>query len=582
MLLAVTIGLAILIFVVDLMIPLGVAGGVPYIAIVLLSYKIENKKALLASAILGSVLTILGFFFSPPGGELWKVLFNRFLALFAIWTVALACMKNKTREAEVYKLYEAIGQSPNSIAITDKNAKIEYVNPAFVKRSGYSKEEALGKTPRILKSGKHPLEFYQNLWETILSGNIWEGSVYNRQKDGTLYLEYLQISPLRDKKGEISHFFSLRLLDKQRELAEKNVNKLTHTLDQIPQAVLMTDKEGTIVFANPAFEKITGYSLNEVIGMNPKLLKSGKQTPEFYKRLWKTITTGNPWRGELQNKRKDGKFIWESAVISPVFDDRDQVTHFIAIRDDITLGKEKELRLKELQKQSSVSEKLAGIGQLAAGICHEVLNPLNIISVKVQMLIRKNQEQPELISTFQSLLKEIARIVKILQKLLAFSRQGKNEFEAKSVEFVFSEEILPLVENDLKLSHITIEQEIKHPLPKVNIVSDEMRQVFLNLINNAKYAMPQGGKMKIAFEKILMGNKHYLRIQFSDNGTGIKKENLEKAFDPFFTTKPEGEGTGMGLSVCHGIIEKHGGNMTAESEEGVGTTFLIDLPALID
>ncbi len=580
MLIAVIIGLAGLIFALDLMTPLGVAGGVPYIVLVLLSYRIESKKAIPASAILGSVLTILGFFLSPSGGELWKVLFNRVLALFAIWAVAWACMKNKAQEEEVHKLTEAIDQSPNPVVITDTNAKIEYVNFAFVQKSGYSEEEALGNTPRMLKSGKHPPEFYRELWETILSGNTWQGNIFNRRKDGTLYWECLQISPLRDAKGKISHFFSLRLLDKQRELADREVNKLTHTLDQIPQAVLMTNKEGIIVFANPAFEKITGYSLNDVVGMNPNLLKSGKQTPKFYEKLWETITTGNLWRGKLQNKRKDGKLFWESVVISPVFDDKDQITHFIAIRDDITSEKEKELRLKEVQKQLVVSEKLAGIGQLAAGICHEVLNPLNIISVKVQMLIRKHQEQPELISTFQSLLKETARIVKILQKLLAFARQGKNEFEAKSVEIVFSEEVLPLVENDLKLSNIAVERKTAPSLPKVNMVPDEMSQVFFNLINNAKYAMPQGGKIKVAFEKTSMGHKDYLRVRFSDNGTGIKKENLEKIFDPFFTTKPEGEGTGMGLSACHGIIEKHGGNMTVESEEGIGTAFLIDLPAL--
>ncbi len=572
------VGTALLIFLVDILIPLGVAGGVPYIILVLLAYRSDNQKAIPASAFLGAVLTILGFFFSPAGGELWKVLFNRFLALFAIWIVALACLKNKAREKEVQKLTEAINQSPNPVMITDDTGRIEYVNSAFEERSGYLKAELLGQTPRIVKSGKHSPEFYKTLWETILSGKTWQGDIYNRRKNGTLYWEYLQVSPLKDVSGKISHFFSLRLTDKQRELAEKNVNKLTHTLDQLPQAVLMTDLEGIIVFVNPAFEKITGYSKNDILGLNPNLLKSGNQTPDFYKQLWETITTGKYWRGEFHNKRKNGVFYWERAVISPVHNDEGVITHFIAIRDDITCEKEQAILVQKVQKQLATAEKLAGIGQLAAGVSHEVLNPLNIISIRIQMLSKKYPNQPELTPAFQGMLKEISRIEKILSGLLKFARAGSDKFESVSIETFISEDILPLMEDGLKLNNILIEKKWESPLPQVSVVRDEIRQVFINLLNNSKYAMPNGGKITIALEEILIFRKSYLRIRISDTGEGIKKEYLDKIFDPFFTTKPEGQGTGMGLSVSHGIVEKHGGNLNVESEEGKGVTFIIDLP----
>ena len=573
------LGVAAVIFVVDLMVPLGVAGGVPYITIVLLSYKFENKKTIYLSALLGSVLTISGFFFSPAGGELWKVLTNRFLALFAVWVVAIACIKNKRREENIHILTEAINQSPNPVAITDKDANIEYVNPAFMEKTGFSKEEILGQNPRILKSGKHPAEYYQELWETIKSGKTWAGDIFNRRKNGTLYWESLQISPLKNVKGEISHYFSLRLLDKQRELADKEVNKLTHTLDQVPQGILMTDLDGFIIFANPAFEEITGYSINNVIGMNPNLLKSGAQTPEFYKHLWETIQTGDPWRGVLKNKKKNGGFFWESVVISPVRNDENKITHFISIRDDITLEKEKEFQLQKIQKQLLTSEKLAGIGQLAAGVSHEVLNPVNIISVRNQMLKKKHNGNPELVEFSSKMDHEIKRIQKILSSLLTFSRVSNHESEKNTIKNI-AEDVLFLVENEFKLDGIEIERSWCRNCADLLLDRDKIRQVVFNLLNNAKYAMPDGGVIKVGCELIEKNGKDFCRFVFIDTGVGMNEEVISKVFDPFFTTKPEGEGTGMGLSVIHGIIKDHGGTISIESEEWKGTKFTIEFPAL--
>ncbi|MEK9630227.1 MAG: PAS domain S-box protein [Nitrospinota bacterium] len=576
MYLAFIFGVSILILTIDLMVPLGVAGGVPYIIIVLLSYKVENKKAIYFTAVLGSVLTILGFFLSPAGGELWKVLANRFLALFAIWTVAIACVKNKKREESIHILTEAMNQSPNPVAITDKEANIEYVNSAFLNKTGYSREELLGQNPRILKSGKHPPEFYSDLWKTIKSGNVWTGDIFNRRKNGTLYWETLQISPLKDIKGEISHYFSLRLLDKQRELADKEVNKLTHTLDQVPQGILMTDVDGFIIFANPAFEKITVYSLNDVIGMNPNLLKSGTQTPEFYKQLWEVIFTGKPWRGVLKNKKKNGQFYWESVVISPVVNDVNKITHFISIRDDITLEKEKEFQLQKVQKQLLTSEKLAGIGQLAAGVSHEVLNPVNIISVRNQMLKRKHEKDPE-ISEFASKMDfEIKRIQKILSSLLAFSRASSKELENCTLSEVV-EDVLVLVEDEFKLDSIEIKRNWGESIDLL-LDKDKMRQVVFNLLNNAKYAMPKGGVITVGCNEVDRKGQNFCQFVFSDTGVGMNEEVKSKAFDPFFTTKPEGEGTGIGLSVIHGIVKDHEGHIFIESEEGKGTTFILEFP----
>jgi len=573
------IGVTVLIFLLDLAVPLGVAGGVPYILPVILSYKLENKKFIYIFAISGSLLTVLAFFLSPPGGELWKVITNRMLALFAIWVVAIACIKNRAKKDKLHILTEAINQSPNSIMLTDNDGNIEYVNHAFIRKSGYSEDELIGNNPRLLKSGKNSVDFYRNLWDTITSGKIWTGNIINRRKNGTFYLEYLQISPLTNTLGEISHYFSLRLLDKQLELSEKDTNKLNHTLNQLPQGVLMTDRDGFITFANPSFERITGYALNEVVGMNPNILKSGKQTPQFFEKLWLCITSGESWRGEIYNKKKSGEFYWESVVITPVRNDEKKISHFIALRDDITQEKEKDIHLRQIQKQVMASEKLAAVGQLVAGVSHEVLNPVNIISVHNQLLQRKNKDNPDLQKFCSSLSHEIARIQKIISSLLAFSRMNSVKFEQG--DFIGDvENLLNLVEEEYKLDKIEFVRQWCDETFTISYDKDKMRQVYLNLIHNAKYAMPSGGTITVGCKPIVIDGNKFLELIFSDTGVGISDEVQSKIFDPFFTTKPEGMGTGMGLSVIHGIIEEHGGNISVASEEGKGTTFTIRLPML--
>jgi len=513
------------------------------------------------------------------------VLLNRFLALFAIWVVAFACWKNKDGEKEVHKLTTAIDQSPNPIMITDFSGKIEYVNPAFEERSLYTSEEVLGETPRVLKSGKHSPEFYKELWKTILAGDTWYGQIYNRRKNGQLYLEYSQISPLKDAFGKISHFFSLRLIDKHRELAEKEVNKLTHTLEQIPQMVLMTDLNGFIIYVNSAFEKVTGYSKSEILGMNPNVLQSGKENPEFYKQLWGTIKSGKSWRGEICNKRKNGVLFWEAVVISPVSDNEGTITHFIALRDDITHEKENEERFQKVQEQLAYSEKLASIGQLASGVSHNVLNPLNVISIQSQIMLKKHEEDSSLTEGFQIILNEVSRIEKIVRSLDAFSSHGSIEFKPTDLQVLFGE-VLSMVEDELMQKNIYIRGNGTNEVPKVLAIDHEIRQVFINLIDNSRDAMPNGGEITVSFENKFMDMKPGVRILFSDTGGGIKNEFLDRVFNPFFTTKPVGidtgigKGTGMGLSICYGIIAKHGGKLVVESGSEKGATFVIDLPAL--
>jgi two-component system NtrC family sensor kinase len=253
-----------------------------------------------------------------------------------------------------------------------------------------------------------------------------------------------------------------------------------------------------------------------------------------------------------------------------------------ATLDNLTTAKNQILR----------SEKLAGIGRLAAGVCHEILNPLNIISGYSQTLQMERQDDLALQDDLGSISEEIHRIEKIISGLLKFSRKGDVDLKHAEINDEL-ESVLSIVEGEMSTEGIEVVREFSPDLPKLLLDTDRMRQVFLNILNNAKYAMPNGGKLTVRTQiedpmnslnlAIRNGStsaekEKTLKISFIDTGSGIKKEHLEQIFDPFFTTKPEDKGTGLGLSVCYSIIEKHGGILEAKSDGKNGTTFFIELP----
>ena len=246
-------------------------------------------------------------------------------------------------------------------------------------------------------------------------------------------------------------------------------------------------------------------------------------------------------------------------------------------------------KLTTAKNQILRSEKLAGVGRLAAGVCHEILNPLNIISGYSQTIQMERQDDLALQEDLGSISEEIHRIEKIISGLLKFSRKRDVDLKHAGINDEL-ESVLSIVEGEMGIEGIEVVREFAPDLPKPLLDTDRMRQVFLNIINNAKYAMQSGGKLTVRTQAVAPVNssqlpgstpeerERILKISFIDTGSGIKKENLEQIFDPFFTTKPEDKGTGLGLSVCYSIIEKHGGILEAESDGANGATFVIELP----
>lgn len=388
--------------------------------------------------------------------------------------------------------------------------------------------------------------------------------------------------PLRDDTGAIVGTFGISRDVTERRRAEEQIRKLSRAVEQSPVSIVITDAEGRVEYVNPRFTELTGYAASEVLGRNPRVLKSGRQPVEFYADLWSTIKSGHDWHGILENRRKNGDLFSEQTVISPVKDDAGNVTHFIAIKEDITA------RL-QLEEQLRHSQKMDAIGRLAGGVAHDFNNLLTIIQLEASALAHNAALDADAAEGVRQITAATQHATALTRQLLAFSR--KQEKEEQEVD------LREIVENLAKLVRRILGEDIQlatsiPPVPVILRADPGMvEQAILNLAVNARDAMPDGGTLRIAVETVEVGAA-YVRehagatpglrahLSVSDTGTGIAPEHLGRIFEPFFTTKAAGKGTGLGLATVYGVVQQHQGWITVESAVGQGSTFHLYLPAL--
>ena len=339
-------------------------------------------------------------------------------------------------------------------------------------------------------------------------------------------------------------------------------NVIQHTINPIQ----ITDASGRMVYVNPAFETASGYSQEELIGKNPRILNSGKHTQEFWSKVWKYILSGKVWVGHLENVRKDGLPFHTELVISPIVDSHGGVIGFLGAHRDIT-------EQKILEQQLVRSQKMESIGTLAAGLAHEVGNPLTAISSLVQVIERTSQDEfaKEKLALISN---QVVRITKIIRNLVDFSRPSMNIAKETDINKVIQDG-LNIVQYGKRVKNIDFTMELQDELPLIHAVSDQMTQVVINLLINAIDSL-EGKPGKISVRSYERDNTVHVEVR--DNGKGILEDDREKIFEPFFTTKEVGKGTGLGLWVSYGIVKTFGGDINVESAVGRGSKFTITFP----
>ena len=364
--------------------------------------------------------------------------------------------------------------------------------------------------------------------------------------------------------------------------AEDSLRKLSRAVEQSADLVVITDRSGIIEYVNPAFERLTGYSREEVIGRNPRILKSGQQSSELYRDLWETILSGNVFRGVLVNQKKSGEIFYLEKTITPVRDAEGRITHFISNDRDITERRRLEAQLLQAQKMDA-------IGKLAGGVAHDFNNLLMVISAYAELMLDALAAEDPLRHNLQEILTASRRAADLTRQLLAFSRKQMQSLQLLDLNFVIQDisKMLPrLIGEDIQLVVV--------PGPDLGSVRADpvqIEQVVMNLAANARDAMPGGGRLIIETARVHLDEAYvqhhsivppgdYVLLSVTDSGQGIAPEHIAHIFEPFYTTKQEGKGTGLGLATVYGIVKQSGGFIWVYSELGLGTTFKIYLPSI--
>jgi len=506
-----------------------------------------------------------------------------------------ALLENETRMKTI------VDTVTDGILITEFDGRIIYANAAADRIFESSVKDHLWKDLmlKLMVDDKDTakLQMILNNDKTVYG---FEFSAH--RQDGTDVTFSMNSAPIKDFSGSVVGMVStVRNVTRKKE-TEDRLRKFSLAVEQSAAGVIITDLNGVIEYVNEKFCKVTGYCRDEVIGQNPRILKSGKTADEKYEELWEAISSGREWVGEFCNKKKNGELYWEYVAISPIRNSEGVATHFLAIMEDITARKNSEQQAMLNQQQLIHADKMKTLGTLVAGVAHEINNPNSFIMLNTPLLqdiwgnitsvLEEYQKERGNLSigvlSFNEMRETVAklldginagseRIEKIVAKLKDFSQK-----DLKSNKYPFNinraiESSIVLTGSMIKESTDNFSVKLDDNLP--NVMGDfvEIEQVFINLISNACQALTD--KEKSVFVTTSYDEKYgMVVVSVSDEGVGILPENINKVADPFFTTKRNIGGTGLGLSVSYGIIKDHRGSWEFVSQDGVGTCVKVALP----
>jgi len=605
----------------------------------------------------------------------------------------------------------ALDATANGVVIANQDGTIEWVNPAFTRLTGYTAEEAVGRNPRFLRSGAQDAAFYRDLWTTIKAGGTWRGELTNRRKDGSLYPEEMHITPVRDRSGAISHFIAIKEDVSERNAALTSLRysegRFRAVADSASDAIIVADGEGRIVYWNRAAGEGFGYDdrgmqdlrfadlipeaahvvsatkaayagdapatgprievmarrrdgtvfpvelsvsrpwtqdarlffsavLRDIterreaelalresevrfrgtfeqaavgiahLGLDGRYLRAnqrladmlGYTVDDLLTMRFQDVTapgdlansvslrddiaagTRDTVRLEKRYIRKDGRQLWAMLTVSAARDTDGVVRHLISVVEDVT-----EQRL--LREQFHQAQKMEAVGRLAGGVAHDFNNLLTIIRGEAELALEDVREPTPLRESLVEIKKASDRAAVLTGRLLAFSRKQIVERRVFGINALVADAEKML--RRLLEASIQIELDLAAEHDLVEADPAQIEQVLVNLVVNARDAMPRGGTLTVSTRSVVLDGEYvtghqgasagpHVLLAVSDTGIGMPDEVKKHLFEPFFTTKPRGQGTGLGLATCFGIVKQSGGYVGVYSEPGIGTTMKMYLP----
>ncbi|MDR3609557.1 MAG: PAS domain S-box protein [Ignavibacteriaceae bacterium] len=505
--------------------------------------------------------------------------------------------KKNEKDREIFKeaLFESerkfrnlFEHSPIGISMTGLDGSL-ISNKAYCEIVGYSQNELNTKRWQDIA---HPddLQMISQKLQALLKKEVdyirYERRYIHKNGD-TIWVDgsiCLQLN--KDGKPQ---FFIVSAIDiSDRKRTEDKLNTLNNAIEQSPVTIVITKPDGSIEYVNPKFYEITGYSSQEVIGKNPRILQSGDKPKQEYEELWNIILSGNTWQGEFHNKKKNGELYWEDAIISPILDNKGNITHFVGIKDDIT---EKKKMMGDLIAAKDKAEEMSRLkSSLLNNMSHELRTPL-IGILGFAEILESEIEDPDLLNMIHQIHKGGKRLSETLNLILDLS---KIQSEKLTVEYkIFNladvtKQRIAIYEGAAKVKGLALTTIIKDENIFVNTDEKIFSQILDNLVNNAIKFTNTGGIKVILDKQIVSGNglqESYAILKVADTGIGISEENFELIFEEYRQVS-EGlnrtfQGSGLGLNITKKFVEKLGGKVTVESKLGKGSTFTVALPSVI-
>lgn len=488
-------------------------------------------------------------------------------------------------EAKYHGIFEGI---PIGIYQSTVDGNFLDVNTELVRILGFDSPAQLTATDLrnkfYVKTGRRN-EFLQRIRETGgVSG--FESLVY--RKDGKTIWISENAHALFNEQGVLTGFEGTIMDITAHKLAIESTQRLERAVEQANDVVFMTDPRGRINYVNPAFEQTYGYTREEVLMQTPRILKSGAHDAALYARLWDTILSGHNFRAEFTNKCKGGELVTMESSITPVLDSDLGLSGFIAVQRNVTQERKIEEERKRLEQQLFQSQKLESIGTLAGGIAHDFNNVLGIILGYATSLHGNLAGDPQAARHIDTIKCAVQRGADLVKQILMFARKTETTFMPLDINTIVLE--LKRMAEETFPKTIVVAADLEAEIPRISADRTQMHQTLLNLMVNARDAMPNGGMIFMKTGKATLDELRshvpnaqgtdFIRISVSDTGVGMDEITKLKIFEPFFSTKGPGKGTGLGLAVVHGIIQNHKGYIDVQSEPGLGSTFTLFFPVI--
>ncbi len=489
-----------------------------------------------------------------------------------------AC-ENKIKESE--KIFRAIFDSRTiGGSIIDTDGNFIKSNKRWVDITGYQEEELNSMRYYDLVDSNDRENIKHIITEMLISRtDIGRFETRLVKKDGSIIWIEQHSSVVREEDTE-PFIINIAVDVTGRKKSDLERSGLVSVIEQTEEHIIITNVNGDIEYVNPAFERITGYSKDEVLGKNPRLLKSGFHNDQFYAELWETITSGQVWKGRITNFTKKGVVFDEYATIFPVMNDEGAISNFVGIKRDIT----QQLMVEDQLRQS---QKMEAIGTLAGGIAHDFNNIISALSGYARLAKDRLADQEKTRYYLDQIDKATHRAGELVGQILTFSRKSEQK---RSPMLLY-----PVVKEAVKFIRSSIPStiEIHYDIEESGYVSADPTQIYqivMNLCTNAYQAMLEsGGVLTVTLREVKLETAdivsrwkinpgRFLKLVIGDTGQGFSDGIKEKIFEPYFTTKGKGEGTGLGLAMVHGIVTGYGGCIEAESTPGKGSDFSIYLP----